>query len=519
MVHPFSDTCGKLCDAIGRYIAAELTEDKIYYSYSEPPNFAKTTVTSDVVALPNTGFPIRGTEGTETRWERHRSDKWLARERAWLALSDEGDRAYIPATVPYQAIVKSLQTAYADLAVEIVSDFVLAARLFESMGYKHYEPEELTNLGPHIVDQIGSRSGWFIVAMLIGEALVGVGYVDSERLTFSSWSKAAEHLAERLKLLSTRTHHDYTIAVLLNAPLVDSTDAIEIGTLYPYGAPAVLHLGYATDEILSKTSRSNPHAGTVNTVLTLSMRVGVNEPVEKFLATYLVASHLAQRVVDILRLVSADDIGVLGVEIINGDSMTPTIRKAWENTYQQDLSAFYPRRFRFSSPTGSALTEQQIETIQRLATRYIEQETTVSGWEIAIRRFRDMYERHTPDDPELILAMAIAFEALYLSEADDSKHELSYRLRLRAARLLRNSVQEREGVFNILRDLYHFRSRVAHGSSIESLKDAERKKLIRVLAECPGLLKETLLAVLNGRGPWNHSDEKQGQEWRKIELA
>ena len=249
------------------------------------------------------------------------------------------------------------------------------------------------------------------------------------------------------------------------------------------------------------------------------MRVGVNEPVEKFLATYLVASRLAQRVVDILRLVSADDIGVLGIEIINGDSMTPTIRKAWENTYQQELSAFYPRRFLFRSPDGSALTEQQIESIQRLAPRYIEQETTVSGWEIAIRRFRDMYERHTPDDPELILAMAIAFEALYLSEAYDSKHELSYRLRLRAARFLRNSVQERECVFTVLRDLYLFRSRVAHGSSIESLKGADRKKLIRVLAECPGLLQETLLAVLNGKGPWNHSDDKQGQEWRKIELA
>jgi len=434
-------------------------------------------------------------------------------------LDDEGDRAYIPATVPYQAIVQRLQTAYADLAAEIVSDFVLAARLFESRGYKHYEPEDLTNLAPLIIDEIGGRAGRSIMATLIGEALADVGYVDSTRLIFSSWNSAAQHLAERLKLLSSRTHHDYTIAVLLNAPLVDSTDAIKIGTLFPYGAPAVLHLGYATDELLSKTCRSNPHAGTVNTVLTLSMKVRVNEPVEKFLATYLAASHLAKRVVDIFRLVSPDDIGVLGVEIINGDSMTPTIRKDWENTYQQELSAFYPRRFLFRSPTGSALTEQQIESIQRLATRYVAQDTTVSGWKIAIRRFRDMYERHTPDDPEIILAMAIAFEALYLSEDDDSKHELSYRLRLRAARFLRNSPQEREGVFNILRDLYKFRSRVAHGSSIESLKKSEREKLIRVLSECPGLLKETLLAVLNGRGPWNHSDEKQGQEWRKIELA
>jgi hypothetical protein len=130
-----------------------------------------------------------------------------------------------------------------------------------------------------------------------------------------------------------------------------------------------------------------------------------------------------------------------------------------------------------------------------------------------------MYERHTPDDPELILAMAVAFEALYLNEADDSKHELSYRLRLRAARFLRGTVQDRQVVFDILRDLYGFRSRVAHGSSIENLKEADSKKLERVLAKCPELLKETLLAVLNGSGPWNQCGDKKIQGWREIELA
>lgn len=514
----FSDNCAKLCSVISRYIAAELTDDRLTYSFSAP-TLARTSVTSDGVALPRTGLPIRGSGGTETFWESHRSDRWLAMERAWLALSDKGDRTYVRPTEPYQSVVESVQAAYADLADEIVSDCVLATRLFESMGYKHFEPAELIDRVKQTADDICSTHGKLIVSKLIGDALADVGYVDSERRTFSGWIRAADHLAERLTSLSARTHHEYTIAVLLNAPLVDSTDPIEIGTLNPHGAPAVLRLGYATDEILNQTSGENPHVQTINTVLTMPMRVGVDEPVENFLKTYLVAAYVAQRVVDILRLISADDIGVLGVEIVGGDSMTPTIRKTWENTYQQGLSAFYPRRFRFCTPTGSALTEQQIEVVRRLATRHIEDETTGRGWEIAVRRFRDMYERHTPDDPELLLAMAVAFEALYLNDVGDSKHELSYRLRLRAARFLRATLPERMEVFDILRDLYDFRSRVAHGTSLENLKDKDRQKLERVLARCPDLLKETLIAVLDGTGPWSRSDGKKAQGWWEIELA
>jgi polysaccharide pyruvyl transferase WcaK-like protein len=115
--------------------------------------------------------------------------------------------------------------------------------------------------------------------------------------------------------------------------------------------------------------------------------------------------------------------------------------------------------------------------------------------------------------------MAIAFEALYLNDAGDSKNELTYRLALRAARFLRHTMQERAEVFDIVRDLYNFRSIIAHGGGIEDLNEGKRKKLDQVLARCPALLKETLLALLEGKGPWKRSDKKQDQTWRKIELA
>jgi hypothetical protein len=519
MDHRFSDNLVKLCYAIERYIDADLTDDGLTYRSFDPPKSAQTKLSSDAVTLTISGLPIRGIDGTETVWESQRSDRWLASQRAWLALSDEGERTYIPPTVPYQSIVESVNAAYADLADEIVSDFVLTTRLFESLGYKHNEPDELITLATQITDAIRSKHGKLVLSGLIGNALADVGYVDNERESFSCWRQAACHTAERLSSLSARSHHEYTIAVLLNAPLLDSIDPVEIGSLELYGTPTVLSLGYATDVILSKTSRENPYVGFINTVVTMPMRISVDAPIETFLATYQLAAHVAQRVVDILRLVSADDIGVFGVEIIKSESMTPAIRKTWENTYQQDLSAYYPRRFMYRSPTCAALSEQQIAIVKRLTTKHIVQQSFGSGWEIAIRRFRDMYERHTPDDPELILAMAVAFEALYLNEADDSKHELSYRLRLRAARFLRGTVQDRQVVFDILRDLYGFRSRVAHGSSIENLKEADSKKLERVLAKCPELLKETLLAVLNGSGPWNQCGDKKIQGWREIELA
>ncbi|MFN9870338.1 MAG: hypothetical protein ACK55E_02740 [Cyanobacteriota bacterium] len=518
MDQKFTANCQRVVCAIERYISAGLANDGID-SDSFAPRTVRTTATSESATMPISGLPIRGTLGTQMTWEPHKTDRWLARQRVMIALEDKGNRTYIAPAVPYRAIVESVKAAYAGLANEIVFDCNLANRLFESVGRKYHEPSELINLKDRIAELIRGTYGKIIMSDLIGVALVDVGYVDSESQQFSAWGQAASCLAEKLASLSARTHHDYSVAVFLNAPLLDRAEPIEIADICLSNAPVTLRLGYATDDLISHASPEKAHTRTINTVITMPIRIGVDEPVDRFLSEYEQAERIAQKAVDILRLVSPDDIGILGVEMIRGDSLTPFIARTWESAYDQELSAFFPKRFMFRSPHGSPLAEHKIDIVQRLTKKHIVDEAISPGWKIAIRRFRDMYERHTPDDPEIILTMAVAFEALYLNDAGDSKHELSYRLALRAARFLRRSIDERAEVFDIVRDLYTFRSRVAHGISMKNLKSKDSKKLDRVLDRCPVYLKETLLAFLEGKGPCASSDKDQCRTWRNVELG
>lgn len=520
MSERFIKNCDKLFCAIASYILSGLTDNDVSYDSSAgKEDFVKTVATSEANRLPSTGLPIRGNAGTSTRWEERLSDRAFARKRAFIALNDDGNRTYIKPSVPYQAIVESVRTAYDDLAAEIVSDFVLSKILFESVGRKYFEPSELTSMTDRIADDIRGVCGKIIISGLIGNILADAGYIDSEHRQFSSWGEASRRLAIKLSSLSTREHHEYTIVVLLNAPLLDSRHPIEIATLQSASEPLRLQLGQATDELLSLIGNNKEDVSAANTVLTMTIRIGVCEPVEQYLLLYQFAEIIAQKGVDILRLVSADDIGVLGVKMIRGDSMTPFIDRTWASPYDQEFSAFYPRRFNFRSPSGNVLSNGDIETVRRLTEKHIMAEVAAPGWDIALRRFRDMYERYTSDDPETILTMAMLLEALYLSDLDSPKTELTYRLSLRVARFLRANAEERIELYDLIRDLYHFRSRIAHGGSVESLKAKERKKLDRILEVGPGVLRESLLAVLDGRGPWGKSAEKQRLAWRHIELG
>lgn len=143
--------------------------------------------------------------------------------------------------------------------------------------------------------------------------------------------------------------------------------------------------------------------------------------------------------------------------------------------------------------------------------------------EYAIKRFRNSIERYSPDDPERLLEYAIALEAIYLSDSNTERGELTYRLRLRVARFLKEDYKDREEVFKLIRDLYDLRSKIAHGGDIsistrKKKKDRERDEetLKQVLKEVPSLLAKSILKIMN-----EHYEEHNTKEplfWRKIEL-
>lgn len=88
--------------------------------------------------------------------------------------------------------------------------------------------------------------------------------------------------------------------------------------------------------------------------------------------------------------------------------------------------------------------------------------------EFAVRRFNTAMDRRTLDDT--ILDLIIAAEALYLHDAGapEDRGELSYRLALRAAVLLRDTGRSPRSTFKFMKRAYTLRSRIAHGHSIGS---------------------------------------------------
>ncbi|HEV2844098.1 MAG TPA: hypothetical protein VG477_04560, partial [Thermoanaerobaculia bacterium] len=105
-----------------------------------------------------------------------------------------------------------------------------------------------------------------------------------------------------------------------------------------------------------------------------------------------------------------------------------------------------------------------------------------------------------------------------LNDAGD-KQELSYRLRLRAARFLTEDRSERNHIFDVLRDVYTFRSRLAHGETLEEMKGKDQAKLQVVLEETPRLLRRLLLKIMEEEGLRGLSKEELGLWWRSLELG
>jgi hypothetical protein len=163
------------------------------------------------------------------------------------------------------------------------------------------------------------------------------------------------------------------------------------------------------------------------------------------------------------------------------------------------------------------LTAEQIEELSELALRRLGN-PRVRGFPVAIRRFRDSYERHEPDDPERLFDLAIALEALLLND-EETKEQLRFRLSLRAARFLEIGVKERMLVFETVRDLYDMRSKIAHGATISSVTRKEAEKLDALSTDAPRLTRRIIAKMLRGDGPTGLTGRHLTEWWRKIELA
>ena len=94
----------------------------------------------------------------------------------------------------------------------------------------------------------------------------------------------------------------------------------------------------------------------------------------------------------------------------------------------------------------------------------------------AVRRYG------TPVDASIDLG--IALEGLYLSDMQDDRGELSFRLRMRAARLLGATEENRKHIFTLMGDIYTLRSIAVHtGTLTVKPKDLHGRTVQQVLEE------------------------------------
>ena len=92
---------------------------------------------------------------------------------------------------------------------------------------------------------------------------------------------------------------------------------------------------------------------------------------------------------------------------------------------------------------------------------------------------------------------------------------------MRAARLLGKTLKERHEIFDSVKNLYNFRSKIAHGETLDTIKSKNAAdKLQQVLTRAPRILKDAIIEMILGNAPRGLQDPKKiGEWWRNLELG
>lgn len=481
-------------------------------SYDNTERIVETRVQDNAIVLPKSQFPIRGTNGVDVTVTYRKSIKETIVSLILDSLSIVRDE--------WNKDCLEIKTRILDYENRLISKLAaipsLLERVAESTGYKHYEPEVLVEK----IRSDGYRHSNFschFFPMLIAQELYANGFDPNKKLLFEEWDEIALRVTDKIYSIAEKTHNDYEIVIFLSAPVLDCKSPIKLGDN--------ITIEYASDDLLSRLHRYNRDVRLdyINTAIQIKRSVSVNASVEQYQDEYVAAANNAEVLVDCLRLIRDEDIGVNALHVFPADDFTPHIRN-YERSYQPDLAVFYPKRFHFYNEKIEPLQIEDFRRFFEIIPIYWDllvnpnSPKSVKGLGVAIRRFRASCERYLPDDPERLLDIAFAFEAIFLNDGDSK--ELSYRLALRAARLLGKTLTERHEIFDSVKNLYDFRSKIAHGETLDTMKPKAALKLQPVLTRAPRILKDAIIEMILGNAPRGLQDStKIGEWWRDLELG
>lgn len=469
-----------------------------YYGSFETRRRVTTVPSDDAMRLPETLLPVRGTAGVEVKTsERAPTQEELTET---LLLESFSPNRFDSSDNPKTAALRDKEREFVNVIDGIPG---LNYRLYGSWGYKTTSLQEF--------QERRQGDGWdpiwpysISLKKLVALSLTSAGFGSEDRASFSGWGAVADDLTQRLVDIAERTTYKYEARIFLNSPLVDSESPVPIAHLVRCDQEIEAMISYATDEQLTRllVHRQIAAFDKINTAVTYSTEVPVETDEDAYLDKYVEAETLAELVLDALRLTRyEEDIGILGVEVVEQDYLTPSIRWTWANRYEASLAKYRPRRFDFTLASDiKPLSESEIEQLRRLISSLVGARRDFKGLDQALKRYRGSLERYAPSDPERLVEYAIALEAIFLNDLGKDRTELSYRLCMRLARFLEEDSGERRAIFKLAKDLYNFRSRVAHGDTLKGLKKAHEKRLEEALKAGPRLLSSAIVKILLSDG-------------------
>jgi hypothetical protein len=119
---------------------------------------------------------------------------------------------------------------------------------------------------------------------------------------------------------------------------------------------------------------------------------------------------------------------------------------------------------------------------------------------LVMQRLIRAMRRGAPVDAAIDLG--ISLEGLYLSDMQDDRGELSFRLKTRSARLLGGTEVERKRIFHLMGDIYSLRSSAVHTGSVDDM--FRGRPLQEVLQDGFSFAAETARSfIINGEPSWD----------------
>ncbi len=360
----------------------------------------------------------------------------------------------------------------------------------DSIGYKTYSiPESIDSF-------LGKEHSYIFFYIFLNHIFIDFlkanNCYDIDTFLEIESNKWYDFHRKKFEGIKNRKNYEYEICYYLNSPICTSENGTKLGIFKYYDKNISLQTSYVNDDELGTLTydfSEKDYLKYVNTKISYNAKIPIEAEVSTFEDLYKEAEDIGKRLLTNLRLAYEFEIGVLTLKIKSRDQFTPDIRSGNNIEFSNKYTAYLPKRFIFFTDTPIDIQETDCLRLFKRLNKVQE----IDDWlKIACKRFNLSIDNYFVYNHDRLLDIAIAFEAIFLNDNESTK-ELTYRLSVRAAKFLGKNKNEKENIFKIVNDLYKYRSKIAHGVDINSMKPKDRDRINEINIEAPILLKLSIV--------------------------